>query len=115
MLFPGTASAWVRVLPSYPLVQGLVDVSTYGAGWSETLPEIAALLADHHGKVATHNWRAAGAGNRDREFVFSLESIAQHFLNIIHQFQELGIQMPDQGITQCLKHAGVNAAGPGAK
>jgi ABC-2 type transport system permease protein len=44
-LFPGTASAWVRALPSFPLVQGLVDVTTYGAGWSETLPELAALFA----------------------------------------------------------------------
>jgi ABC-2 type transport system permease protein len=44
-LFPGTAATWVRVLPSYPLVQGLVGVSTYGAGWSDTLPELGALLA----------------------------------------------------------------------
>jgi ABC-2 type transport system permease protein len=44
-LFPGTASVWVRALPSYPLVQGLVDVSTYGAGWVETLPELGALFA----------------------------------------------------------------------
>lgn len=44
-LFPGTASAWVRALPSFPLVEGLVDVTTYGAGWSETLPELMALLA----------------------------------------------------------------------
>lgn len=44
-LFPGTASAWVRALPSFPLVQGLVDVTTYGASWSETLPELMALLA----------------------------------------------------------------------
>ncbi len=43
-LFPGTASGWVRALPSFPLVQGLVDVTTYGAGWSETLPELAALF-----------------------------------------------------------------------
>ncbi|HSJ46177.1 MAG TPA: ABC transporter permease [Euzebyales bacterium] len=43
-LFPGTAAAWVRVLPSYPLVRGLVDVTTYGAGWSDTLPELAALF-----------------------------------------------------------------------
>ena len=43
-LFPGTASAWVRALPSFPLVQGLVDVTTYGAGWSETLPELTALF-----------------------------------------------------------------------
>jgi ABC-2 type transport system permease protein len=44
-LFPGTASAWVQALPSYPLVDGLVGVSTYGAGWAETLPELGALLA----------------------------------------------------------------------
>jgi ABC-2 type transport system permease protein len=44
-LFPGTTSAWVQALPSYPLVRGLVDVTTYGAGWRETLPELAALLA----------------------------------------------------------------------
>ncbi len=44
-MFPGTASAWVRALPSYPLVSGLVDVSTYGAGWSETLPEVGILAA----------------------------------------------------------------------
>ncbi len=44
-MFPGTASTWVRILPSYPLVSGLVDVSTYGAGWSETLPEVGLLAA----------------------------------------------------------------------
>jgi ABC-2 type transport system permease protein len=44
-LFPGTAAAWVRILPSYPLVRGLVDVTTYGAGWSDTLPQLAALSA----------------------------------------------------------------------
>lgn len=42
-LFPGTASVWIRVLPSYPLVRGLVDVGTYGAGWGDTLPELATL------------------------------------------------------------------------
>jgi len=44
-LFPGTASAWVQAMPSYPLVQGLVNVSTYGDGWAETLPELGVLLA----------------------------------------------------------------------
>ncbi|MDH3470001.1 MAG: ABC transporter permease [Acidimicrobiia bacterium] len=44
-LFPGAASAWIRALPSYPLVRGLVNVSTYGDGWAETLPELAALFA----------------------------------------------------------------------
>ncbi len=44
-LFPGTASAWIRALPSYPLVDGLVDVGTYGAGWGDTLGELGALVA----------------------------------------------------------------------
>lgn len=42
-LFPGTASVWIQALPSYPLVRGLVDVSTYGAGWGDVLPELATL------------------------------------------------------------------------
>lgn len=44
-LFPGTASAWIRALPSYPLVRGLIDVTTDGAGWRDTLPELGALVA----------------------------------------------------------------------
>jgi ABC-2 type transport system permease protein len=44
-LFPGTASAWIQALPSYPLVEGLVNATTYGAGWADTLPELGALLA----------------------------------------------------------------------
>lgn len=43
-LFPGTASAWVRALPSYPLVHGLVNVATFGDGWSESLPELGILF-----------------------------------------------------------------------
>jgi ABC-2 type transport system permease protein len=44
-LFPGTASAWIRALPSYPLVRGLVDVQLHGAGWAETLPQLGLLAA----------------------------------------------------------------------
>ena len=44
-LFPGTASLWIRVLPSYPLVEALVEVSTYGAGWSDIVGQLGALLA----------------------------------------------------------------------
>ena len=44
-LFPGTPSAWIQALPSYPLVRGLVDVTNNGAGWAETLPELGALTA----------------------------------------------------------------------
>ncbi len=44
VLFPGTATGWIRALPSYPLVQGLVKVATYGDGWAEALPDVGALL-----------------------------------------------------------------------
>ena len=33
------------MIPSYPLVQGLVNVGTYGDGWAETLPEVGALFS----------------------------------------------------------------------
>ncbi len=45
VLFPGTASGWIRAIPSFPLVQGLVKVSTYGDGWAEALPDVGALFA----------------------------------------------------------------------
>lgn len=45
VLFPGTPSGWIRALPSYPLVQGLVKVATYGDGWAEALPDVGALFA----------------------------------------------------------------------
>jgi ABC-2 type transport system permease protein len=44
-LLPGTASVWIRALPSYPLIDGLVGVSSYGRGWSDTLPQLGVLAA----------------------------------------------------------------------
>jgi ABC-type multidrug transport system permease subunit len=44
-LFPGTPSLWIRALPSYPLVDGLVAVSTYGDGWADLMPQLTGLLA----------------------------------------------------------------------
>ena len=43
-LFPGTPSLWIRALPSYPLVDGLIEITTYGAGWGDTLPQLTTLL-----------------------------------------------------------------------
>ena len=45
VLFPGTSAAWVRVLPSYGLVQAVVQASAYNAGWPEVLPHLGTLLA----------------------------------------------------------------------
>jgi ABC-2 type transport system permease protein len=44
VLFPGTAAAWVRVIPSYPVVDLLAGVTIYNAGWSESLPALAHAL-----------------------------------------------------------------------
>lgn len=44
-MLPGDPSGWVRAMPSYPLVRGLVDVTSAGAGWAETLPELGLLSA----------------------------------------------------------------------
>lgn len=44
LLFPGSASFWIQALPTYGLVQGITDVTAYGAGWADTLPNIGLLL-----------------------------------------------------------------------
>ncbi len=44
-LFPGSGAVWVQVLPSYGLVQTIVGVSSYGAGWLDVLPYLGMLLA----------------------------------------------------------------------
>ena len=35
-LFPGAASAWVQVLPTYGFIETIVGVIAYGEGWSDT-------------------------------------------------------------------------------
>jgi ABC-2 type transport system permease protein len=45
ILFPGSASTWVRVLPTYGLVQVLVNVTSYSATWSDVAPYLATTVA----------------------------------------------------------------------
>ena len=45
LLFPGEAATWIKFLPSYPLARVLIDVSGYGAGWSEVAPFLGILAA----------------------------------------------------------------------
>ena len=40
LLFPGSASFWVQAIPTYGLVQGIVDVTSYGAGWADSLTNL---------------------------------------------------------------------------
>jgi hypothetical protein len=35
-LFPGAASAWVQVLPTYGFIETIVGVTAYGYSWSDT-------------------------------------------------------------------------------
>lgn len=45
VLFPGSAAAWVKLLPSYGLARSIVDITTYGAGLGDVLPLLAGLAA----------------------------------------------------------------------
>lgn len=44
-LFPGSASAWVRVLPTWPLVRALIDVTAHGARWADAAGHLGLSLA----------------------------------------------------------------------
>lgn len=57
VLFPGSAAPWVRVLPSYPLVQVILDVTAYEATWSDVAADLA-LLAGWCAVVITVGWVA---------------------------------------------------------
>ena len=35
-LFPGAASTWVQLLPTYGFIETIVGVTTYGLGWADT-------------------------------------------------------------------------------
>jgi ABC-2 type transport system permease protein len=43
VLFPGMASAWVKVLPAYGIVEGIVRTTIYGEGWAESAPYLALI------------------------------------------------------------------------
>jgi ABC-2 type transport system permease protein len=44
ILLPGLASGWIKIIPSYYLVDSLYRVINFGAGWSELAPNLLALL-----------------------------------------------------------------------
>jgi ABC-2 type transport system permease protein len=45
IMFPGTISDWVRVIPSFYLVDTLHRVVNFGAGWNEVALNLMILLA----------------------------------------------------------------------
>ena len=45
VLFPGTASPWIKILPSYGIVEGIVGATIYGKGWVESAPYMALIAA----------------------------------------------------------------------
>jgi ABC-2 type transport system permease protein len=44
-LFPGSAATWVRILPTYGLVEAVVGVTIDGDGWSQVAGALAILAA----------------------------------------------------------------------
>ncbi len=45
VLFPGTATAWIRLLPTYGMTQVLVGVTTYGLGWADVWQQLLGSVA----------------------------------------------------------------------
>jgi ABC-2 type transport system permease protein len=45
LLLPGTASVWIRMLPTYGMIQVLNGITAYGHGWSEVAPQLAGAIA----------------------------------------------------------------------
>jgi ABC-2 type transport system permease protein len=46
VLFPGSVASWVKVLPTYPIVSLLYDVTIHHAGWNDSMNSLAyAFLA----------------------------------------------------------------------
>ena len=43
VLFPGLASVWIKVLPSYGIVEGMLGTITYGKGWRDFVPHLASI------------------------------------------------------------------------
>ncbi|MDH4140794.1 MAG: ABC transporter permease [Coriobacteriia bacterium] len=41
VLFPGTAAVWVRVIPTYPIIDTLVGALNYGATWADSAGSLA--------------------------------------------------------------------------
>jgi ABC-2 type transport system permease protein len=44
-LFPGMTSPWVKVLPSYGIVEGMLGTVIYGRGWAESVPYLVWIIA----------------------------------------------------------------------
>ncbi len=45
LLFPGSASTWIRAIPSYGLVETITGTTVYGEGWTEALPNLGLVAA----------------------------------------------------------------------
>lgn len=59
LLFPGSTAPWIKALPSWPLAQVLVDVTSYGAGWAEAGPLLGLLALWGLGALAV-GWLVLG-------------------------------------------------------
>lgn len=44
-LFPGTAPTWIRILPTYGLVEAIIGVTANGDGWRQIAPVLLLLAA----------------------------------------------------------------------
>ena len=103
-----------------PFVLYFVDGDTAPFGYlGETVTEIA--VDGHDDGVACfqgvdqgrfHSSRT-GAGDGQRKAVGRLKHLTQHLPDVVHNAQEVGVQMPEQGCGHGLEHPRVDVAGAG--
>jgi ABC-2 type transport system permease protein len=41
VIFPGSVAPWVRVIPTYPIIDVLVGSTVYGATWADSWSSLA--------------------------------------------------------------------------
>ena len=66
---------------------------------------IAGLDDVHKGRLHAG---ASGSGNRDRQAILCPEKAAEHLLNIVHDAQELRVEMPDHRTRERLMNSWMN-------
>ena len=44
LMFPGSSSAWVKVIPSYGIVQAIYTLSSRAGGWAAVAPHLLMAL-----------------------------------------------------------------------
>ena len=111
----------IRINRCAPLEFHRYRFSATAYGVFHHAPAKNAVDGDHHlvtrlqqvHERAFHAGRAR-RGNRQRHEIFSLECLAQRFIQPVHEFDKGRVQVADRRLRHGSKHLGIDIGGPGA-